>query len=144
VVDHTWQTTTIWNQFLGNLLTCSDVGNCMVLSHLLSKYFWHSIQINFILAYPQADVESALYMHIPKGFAIKGGNRKTHVVKILKNLYGQKQAGRVWNQHLHKALIKLGWIQSNIMFVVYIHDGIFLSPNKEHIMEELQLLQKVH
>jgi Reverse transcriptase (RNA-dependent DNA polymerase) len=75
------------------------------------------------------------------------------VIKLLKNLYGQKQAGRVWNQHLHKALIKLGWTQSkvdeclyykrDVLFLVYVDDGILISPHDKHIDEELALLQQV-
>jgi hypothetical protein len=63
-------------------------------------YNWHTLQIDFVLAYPQADVECKMYMKIPRGFEIDGKPNKTHVLKLLKNLYGQKQAGRVWNQHL--------------------------------------------
>jgi Reverse transcriptase (RNA-dependent DNA polymerase) len=58
-------------------------------------------------------------MKIPKGFTVKGGSQTTHVIKFLKNLYGQKQAGRVWNQHLHKILIKLGWTQSQVDDCLY-------------------------
>jgi Reverse transcriptase (RNA-dependent DNA polymerase) len=58
-------------------------------------YGWETVQIDFIIAYTQADVECDLYMKIPKGFTIKGGNRDTHLIQLLKNLYGQKQAGCV-------------------------------------------------
>jgi Reverse transcriptase (RNA-dependent DNA polymerase) len=111
------------------------------------------VQIDFIIAYTQADVECDLYMKIPRGFTIKGGSRKTHVIKLLKNLYGQKQAGRVWNQHLHRALIELGWTQSVVdeclyfkgcvMFVVYVDDGILVSPFRKRIESELQSLKEV-
>jgi hypothetical protein len=55
---------------------------------------WHTRQIDFVLAYPQADIECELYMQIPQGFRFKG-SRQTHALKLKKNLYGQKQAGRV-------------------------------------------------
>jgi Reverse transcriptase (RNA-dependent DNA polymerase) len=86
---------------------------------LIIIYRWYTRQIDFILPYPQADVECNLYMKIPKGFTVKGGSQTTHVIKLLKNLYGQKQAGRVWNQHLHKILIKLGWTQSQVDDCLY-------------------------
>ena len=57
---------------------------------------WFTKQIGFVLAYTQADVECELYMAIPKGFEVEGD----YVLKLKKNLLGQKQAGRVWNQHL--------------------------------------------
>jgi hypothetical protein len=119
---------------------------------LVLLYNWYTLQIDFVLAYPQADVECEMYMKIPKGFEIDGKTNKTHVLKLLKNLYGQKQAGRVWNQHLHKALIELGWKRSkaddclyykgNVLFVVYVDDGILVSPNQDNINKELKLIQE--
>ncbi|KAI2513027.1 hypothetical protein MHU86_1318 [Fragilaria crotonensis] len=62
-------------------------------------------QINFILAYPQADAECDMYMEIPQGFHHEG-QRRTHVLKLLKNIYGTRQAGRVWNKHMHAGLME--------------------------------------
>jgi hypothetical protein len=53
-------------------------------------------------------------MELPMGIETKYGNRKMHVLKLLKNLYGQKQAGRVWNQHLVKGLKSIGFKQSKV------------------------------
>jgi hypothetical protein len=52
---------------------------------------WYTRQIDFILAYPRAPIEFDMYMELPKGVEMKDGNRKTHVLKLLKNLYGQNQ-----------------------------------------------------
>jgi len=53
-------------------------------------------QLDFVLAYPQAPVERELYMEIPKGVRIeKQNDSKEYVLQIIKNLYGQKQAGSV-------------------------------------------------
>ena len=112
---------------------------------------WESVQIDFILAYPQAPVECDLYKRIPKGFTIQGVTRETHVLKLLQNLYGQKQAGRVWNQHLHQILLELGWTQSKaddcvyykdgVLFCVYVDDGIFFSPSKDKVDQCIKELQ---
>jgi Reverse transcriptase (RNA-dependent DNA polymerase) len=119
---------------------------------LALMYGWTTIQIDFILAYPQAEVECPLYMKIPKGFTIQNGDRNTHVLRILRNLYGQKQAGRVWNQHLHRKLLELGWVQSiaddcvyykgNVLFVVYVDDGILLSPSPENVRKCLEQMHQ--
>jgi hypothetical protein len=45
------------------------------------------------LAYTQADIEFDMYIELPMGIETKYGNGKMHVLKLLKNLYGQKQAG---------------------------------------------------
>ena len=33
----------------------------------------------------------------------------SQVLQLIKNLYGQKQAGRVWNKHLHSKLEQIGF-----------------------------------
>ena len=74
---------------------------------------WHTRQLNFVLAYPQdADVECNLYLEILQGFTFEG-SRKTHCLKLIKNLYGSKAAGRVWQQHLFKGLADIGFKQSD-------------------------------
>ena len=51
--------------------------------------------MDFVLAYPQADVECDLYLQVPRGFRVKSGSIRDFALKLIKNLYGQKQAGRV-------------------------------------------------
>jgi Reverse transcriptase (RNA-dependent DNA polymerase) len=119
---------------------------------LVLLYKWSSVQNNFVLAYPQADVECDLYMKIPKDFVIDGCTRKTHALKLIKNLYGQKQAGWVWNQHLHSALLEIEWKQSRaddclyyknkVVFVVYVDDGILVSPDDNQLQVELSALRE--
>jgi hypothetical protein len=46
-------------------------------------------QIDFVLAFPQADVECDLFMELPRGLVFEGVNRSTHCVKLMKNLSGQ-------------------------------------------------------
>ena len=58
-----------------------------------------------MLAYPHALAEVPLYMHFPKGYKFKNGiSEDTHILKLTKNIYGQKQAGRVWNKYLDEGL----------------------------------------
>ena len=96
-------------------------------------------------------------MDIPKGVQFEGvEDPNDWVLKLKRNLYGQRQAGRVWNQHLHKGLMELGYRQSQIdecvyfrdglIFLVYTDDGIFAHWSKEIIdnaVEELQTKFKV-
>jgi hypothetical protein len=116
---------------------------------------WHTRQLDFALAYPQADMERELYMKLSAGFSIEVLNlteksKKDYVLKLVKNLYGQKQAGRVWYQHLRKKWIKLGFKPSvhdecvfyygSTNFLVYTNDTIFLGPNKKEIEKVLKKL----
>ena len=74
-----------------------------------------------------------------------------YVLKILKNIYGQKQAGRIWNQHLVERLKLVGFTQTRIdecvfyrgkiIDVLYTDDSILAGPdNKEldKIVENLK------
>jgi len=61
------------------------------------------------MAYTQAPVERDMYMEIPKGFEVEGDG--DYVLQIHKNIYGQKQAGRVWNKHLVGKLKSIGLCQ---------------------------------
>ena len=72
---------------------------------------WKYRQLDFVQAYTQAEPEyEHMYMEVPKGFNIN--NSKEYVLKLKKNLYGQKQAGRVWNKHLGTKLASIGFKQS--------------------------------
>jgi hypothetical protein len=119
---------------------------------------WHTRQLDFLLAITQADIERDLYMRLPAGFVVPGKtlsdeDRKKYVLKLEKNLYGQKQAGRVWYQHLKRNLLKLGFKTSNIdecvfyygrtIIIVYTDDTILIGPDKVKIDELIEKLEKV-
>jgi hypothetical protein len=106
---------------------------------------WHTRQLDFVLVYTQADIERHLYMKLPAGFTVPGRitteqDRRDYVLKLEKNLYGQKQAGRVWYLHLRKDLLKLGFKPSQhdecifyygkTIFIVYTDDTILLGLDK--------------
>ena len=66
---------------------------------------WHTKQIDFVQAFARAPVERSQYMRVPAGVKIEGGGHaKDLVLKIPRNTYGQKQAGRVWNTYLSEKL----------------------------------------
>ena len=114
---------------------------------------WHTRQVDFVLAYPQADIETTLYMEVPRGFEFDG-SRKTHCLKIVKNIYGQKQAGRVWNKYLHKGLVKIGFKQSvndecvyfrgSTIFFCYVDDSVLMDPVKAEIDKVIKELQDIN
>ena len=47
---------------------------------------WETRQLDFVLAYTQANVETDLYMKIPTGYNRPGVTANTHVLKLVKNL----------------------------------------------------------
>ena len=112
---------------------------------LSTLHDWHSVQIDYVLAFPQAPVEKELYMECPRGFQIKDvGDPKEYVLKLHRNVYGQKQAGRVWYQYLTNKLVKeVGFERSevdecifykgNVIYVLYTDDSILTGPDKGEI-----------
>ena len=48
-------------------------------------------------------------MILPASIEVKGGTAEMHVLKLLKNLYGGRQAGKVWADYLAEKLIEAGF-----------------------------------
>jgi hypothetical protein len=93
-----------------------------------------------------------MYMNVPRGFKMKHtGSKSSHILQLLKNLYGQKQAERVWHQYIHGILIELGYKPSavdecvyyrdKLVFLRYLDDGIFASPEDALIEAAIKQLQ---
>ena len=110
---------------------------------------WTLKQVDFIMAYPQAPIECDLYMDLPHGINVKGASSKDYALRLLANVYGQKQGGRVWNEYLTNKLVdELGFVQSRIdqcvfyrgttIFICYTDDGIALDINGSNLDKFLQ------
>ena len=114
---------------------------------------WHLKQVDFVMAYTQAPIENDLYMDLPHGIDTKHGNSKDFVLKLTKNLYGQKQGGRVWNRYLVDKLRSIGFEQSAIdecvfyrgstIFVVYVDDGLVLDPEERNLTNFVKELSDI-
>jgi hypothetical protein len=77
-------------------------------------FCWALHQVDFVMAYPQAPIKMDIYMELPQGIQTANGNSKDHVLKLEKNIYGQKQAGRVWNSFIVDKLRSIGFTTSFI------------------------------
>jgi hypothetical protein len=93
-------------------------------------------------------------MLIPKGFTVEGGRTQDYVLQLHKNVYGQKQAGRVWNKHLVKKLTKdLKFVQSKVdecvfyhgkmMYALYTDDSILAGPAQAEIDQIIKEMREV-
>ena len=56
---------------------------------------------------PSSPAEKPLYMKIPKGMEVREGNNEDYVLMLHQNVYGQKNAGRVWNKYLVDKLVNV-------------------------------------
>ena len=75
---------------------------------------WSLKQVDFVMTYMQASIENDMYMEQPTGIETKHDNSKSHVLVLLSNLYGQKQACCVWNQYLVDKILTVGFTPSFI------------------------------
>ena len=95
------------------------------------------------MAYPQAPAEMLLYMQLPQGYQCHGMTRKTNALKVICNVYRQKQAGHVWNKFMDKGMRDIGFTPSKfdpclyyrgpVLFLVYIDDCIMFGPDAQAI-----------
>jgi len=133
--QRSWGTTRVWYTLLGNALSSSNLGGHQTdtgACHGLSMEHSHR---QFCPGLPTGN----LYMKLPRGVTLgKGISRSTHALHLIKNIYGLKQAGQVWNCHLHEGLMKLQFSQSdydpciyyhsNVIMGVYVDDCLVVSP----------------
>ncbi len=120
-----------------------------VLLALVLRNGWHTMQLDFVQAYPQAPAERDYYMEIPAG--MQTPENKDKVLKVVKNIYGQVQASRVWNQYLVDKLLSVGFKQSEhdecifykgkAVYALYTDDSILAGPDKEEL-EKIYLEMK--
>jgi len=82
---------------------------------------WEIHQLDIKTAYLNGDLDEEVYMKEPPGFAT--GTKNSNVLRLLRSLYGLKQAGRNWNTKLHRYLIGVGFSCSEHDSCLYIWHG---------------------
>ena len=98
---------------------------------IVAMHKWHTLQLDYVLAFPQAPVERELFMAIPKGFTMDEGNPSDYALHIHRNIYGQKQAGRVWNRYLVRKLVdEVGFTQSQVDECLF-YKGMLCTPSTQ-------------
>ena len=61
--------------------------------------------MHFVQAFPQAPIEKDKYLNLPAYLQVKDGDNDDYARKLHRNIYGQKQAGRVLYKYLTKKFI---------------------------------------
>jgi hypothetical protein len=118
-------------------------------------------QVDYTSAFPQADLDVPIFMHVPQGWHVNHSGKlaqhqdpkfqdKSHYLKLKKNLYGCKQAARNWFKMLSEGLLKEGFVQSatdsclflqqDCLIVVYVDDCLFFSPHSSTIDSVIKAL----
>jgi Reverse transcriptase (RNA-dependent DNA polymerase) len=135
-----------YDQIYALVASWNSIRTLLILSAL---HKWHTRQIDYVLAFPQAPVEREIYMQIPRGFRINEDDTRDYILQIHRDIYGQKQAGRVWNKYLTDILVnKVGFRQSEVnecvfyrgtvMYVLYADDSILAGPDITEIDRAIQ------
>ena len=71
------------------------------------------------MTYTQSPIECGMYLNLPYGIESKAGNSRAHVLKILQNIYSQKQVGKFWAGFLSENLFNIGFKKSKINECVF-------------------------
>jgi hypothetical protein len=66
-----------------------------------------SKSIDFMLAFPQADLDVDIWMELPTGIVVSGKDNESraYVLKLKKSVYGLKQASLNWFEKLKQGLM---------------------------------------
>jgi hypothetical protein len=114
-----------------------------ILLWLVLRHKWKTKQLDYVQAFPQAPVEGECYMRVPTGIIIDAPGE--WVLRVKRNIYGQNQACRVWNQYLVSKLTspEVGFVQSQYdecvlyygksIYVLYTDDSILAGPDEEEL-----------
>lgn len=110
---------------------------------------WHLHQLDISNAFLNGDLTEEVYMTLPLGYKpkITTPSSQPIVCKVIKSLYGLKQASRQWNVKLTEILQILGFTQSKadyslftkgkddtlIVLLVYVDDILITGPNLDII-----------
>lgn len=98
--------------------------------------------LDFVLAFPQAELDVPVFMEIPPGIAIGGGiNKRAYVIELKSSLYGLKQSSANWYDCLKKGLERRGFVESKadpcvfmkkgMIILTYVDDCILIANKKE-------------
>lgn len=106
-----------------------------------------SRSIDFVLAFPQEDLATPVYMCLPVGMESETGGHK--VLRLNKSLYGLKQAVHNWFQKLNKAMQnfipsmigRCVSLKKGIIVLVYVDDVIIIAPRDDIITNFVKSLQ---
>ena len=68
------------------------------------------MQVDYVQSFPNTPIVGEVYIKAPEGFQVEDGENNYYVINLHRNMYGQKQVGRVWYKYLTKnILMELGF-----------------------------------
>ena len=105
-----------------------------------------------MLDFPQAPIKFDIYMKLPRGIEIDAEDNEKNkcVLKLLKNLYGQKQASRQFCQYVNKktrgftmsAIEECMFFKKGMIFVIYVDDGTLFIKDPTQLKDIFPQFQR--
>jgi len=105
-------------------------------------------QIDYTSAFVQADIDTDLYLEMPRGFSIEG-----KIWFINRSIYGFKKSPRNYYLHMKDKLRKLDcyptdtdtclFISADIICLRYVDDSIFVYRNQAHMNDLVERIGKL-
>ena len=74
-------------------------------------------------AFTEAEIDAEVYVEPPEGFVSFDSHGKPKVLRLRKALYGTKQASRLWQLHLRRRLLEMGFTNSSSDPCMYAYRG---------------------
>jgi hypothetical protein len=99
---------------------------CLIL--LLARIYKLVLKaIDFVLAFPQAELDVHIWMYLSIGFQVDTENEpKYYILKLNKSLYGLKQASLNWFKRHKQGLMNHGFYPSAINPCLYFKNEMII------------------
>ena len=133
--------------------TYAPVVNWISIRLLLILTVVHKLEtksIDFVLAFPQAELKRNVFMELPYGF--RYGKKGQYVLRLKKNLYGLADASLNWFKKLTEGLEAEGFVKSDVdqcvfirkdcVILVYVDDMIAISRENKILDDLVNNLKK--
>jgi len=130
---------------------------CIVL-HLAAVFGWYIDGIDVENAFLESEIDKEIYMTLPIEAYIDSETGKPASVRLLRSIYGLKQAGELWYQLLNKLILQQGFTRlmhdqcvyikrddltnTVTIIIIYVDDVLFIGNNRGQINESISELSK--
>ena len=121
---------------------------------LVAAHDLEVLQVDVKTAFLNGQLDEEIYMRQPEGYVAQG--HEGEVCKLMKSLYGLRQAPRAWNIELNDAIIQYGLTRSEedqcvyhrtqgqewILAIFFVDDGLICGTNRKIIEDFVDHFKK--
>ena len=114
--------------FVETFAPVARMGSVRILLSIACNMDYNLMHWDVDTAFLNPTLKEDIYMYLPEGVPFEG----SHIVKLLKGLYGLKQASREWYEMVEKIMVELGFMKSEhkpCIFILRRGDVIIIVDN---------------